>query len=73
VCVYSRLIIVYYSFTGIATHYIPSERLAALEDRLIDLETSEHEIIQRVLEKFVEKKPVEKIGFEKEIRATIDR
>jgi 3-hydroxyisobutyryl-CoA hydrolase len=44
-----------------------------LEDRLIDLETSEHEIIQRVLEKFVEKKPVEKVGFQREIRETIDR
>lgn len=60
-------------FTGIATHYIPSSRLAALEDKLIDLETSEHEIIQKVLEKFVEKKPVSKIGFQKEIRETIDR
>lgn len=64
---------IHFSYTGIATHYIPSERLAALEDRLIDLETSEHEIIQRVLEKFVEKKPVEKIGFQREIRETIDR
>lgn len=61
------------SFAGIATHYIPSSRLAALEDRLIDLETSEHEIIQRVLEKFVEKKPVEKIGFPKDVRESIDR
>jgi 3-hydroxyisobutyryl-CoA hydrolase len=40
---------------------------------LIDLETSEHEIIQRVLENFVEKKPVTKIGFQKEIRETIDK
>lgn len=62
-----------FSFTGIATHYIPSSRLAALEDRLIDLETSEHEIIQRVLEKFVEKKPVSKIGFQADIRQAIDR
>ncbi|KAI7893736.1 ClpP/crotonase-like domain-containing protein [Mucor mucedo] len=60
-------------FTGIATHYIPSSRLAALEDRLIDLETSEHEIIQRVLEKFVDKKPVSKIGFPADIRQAIDR
>lgn len=60
-------------FAGIATHYIPSSRLAALEDRLIDLETSEHEIIQRVLEKFVDKKPVDSIGFPKDIRESIDR
>ncbi|KAI8098371.1 ClpP/crotonase-like domain-containing protein [Gilbertella persicaria] len=60
-------------FTGIATHYIPSSRLPALEQRLIDLETSEHEIIQRVLENFVEQKPVDRIGFQKEIRQCIDR
>ncbi|KAI8083585.1 ClpP/crotonase-like domain-containing protein [Thamnidium elegans] len=60
-------------FTGIATHYIPSSRLAALEDRLIDLETSEHEIIQRVLEKFVEQKPTDKIGFNMDTREIIDR
>jgi 3-hydroxyisobutyryl-CoA hydrolase len=48
--------------------------LAALEDRLIDLETSEHEIIQKVLEKFIDKNPKsEKIGFQREIRETIDR
>ena len=40
---------------------------------MIDLETSEHEIIQRVLETFVEQKPVEKIGFKIETRMTIDR
>lgn len=61
------------SFSGIATHYIPSSRIPALEDRLIDLETSEHEIIQRVLEKFVEPKSVSKVGFQKEIREVIDR
>ncbi|CEI93040.1 hypothetical protein RMCBS344292_07284 [Rhizopus microsporus] len=60
-------------FSGIATHYIPSSRIPALEDRLIDLETSEHEIIQRVLEKFVEPKSVNKVGFQKEIREVIDR
>ncbi|CEG78158.1 hypothetical protein RMATCC62417_12804 [Rhizopus microsporus] len=60
-------------FSGIATHYIPSSRIPALEDRLVDLETSEHEIIQRVLEKFVEPKSVNKVGFQKEIREVIDR
>lgn len=62
------------SFTGIATHYIPSERLPALEERLIDLETSEHEIIQKVLEKFIDKKAkTDKIGYQRDIRETIDR
>lgn len=44
-----------------------------MEDRLIDLETSEHEIIQRVLEKFVEQKPTDKIGFKMDTREIIDR
>ncbi|KAI8986011.1 ClpP/crotonase-like domain-containing protein [Pilobolus umbonatus] len=60
-------------FTGIATHYIPSSRLAALEDKLIDLESSEHEIIHQVLEMFVDKKVVDKVGFKTETREMIDR
>ncbi|KAI9473579.1 MAG: ClpP/crotonase-like domain-containing protein [Benjaminiella poitrasii] len=61
-------------FAGVTTHYIPSSRLAVLEDKLVDLETSEHEIIQKVLEKFVDKRSnIEKVGFQKEIREKIDR
>ncbi|KAI8337730.1 ClpP/crotonase-like domain-containing protein [Chlamydoabsidia padenii] len=60
-------------YAGIATHYIPSSRLPALEERLIDLETSEHDIIQRVLEKFVELPPAKKIGFPQSVRNSIDR
>ncbi|KAI8328492.1 ClpP/crotonase-like domain-containing protein [Chlamydoabsidia padenii] len=60
-------------YTGIATHYIPSSRLDALEDRLIDLETSEHDIIQRVLEKFVDPLPAKRIGFSQSVRESIDR
>ncbi|KAL0074792.1 ClpP/crotonase-like domain-containing protein [Phycomyces blakesleeanus] len=60
-------------FAGIATHYVPSSRLSALEDRLIDLETSEHEIIQRVLEEFVDPVATDKIGFTPVVRETIDR
>ncbi|OBZ87067.1 3-hydroxyisobutyryl-CoA hydrolase, mitochondrial [Choanephora cucurbitarum] len=60
-------------FAGIATHYVPSSRIQALEQKLIDLDISEHEIIQRVLENFVEPKPVEKIGFQKDTRQIIDR
>ncbi|KAI7857287.1 ClpP/crotonase-like domain-containing protein [Circinella umbellata] len=60
-------------YTGIATHYIPSVRLPALEDRLIDLETSDHEVIHRVLEEFVEPVPTDKIGMQQSMRKTIDR
>ncbi|KAG0743323.1 hypothetical protein G6F57_000490 [Rhizopus arrhizus] len=60
-------------FSGIATHYIPSSRISALEEKLIDLESSEHEIIQRVLEKFVEQKPVKYVAFQKDAREIIDR
>ncbi|CAO3682635.1 unnamed protein product [Rhizopus stolonifer] len=60
-------------FSGIATHYIPSVRIPTLEEKLVDLESSEHEIIQRVLEKFVERKQVQNVGIQKDIRQTIDR
>ncbi|KAF9431693.1 hypothetical protein BGZ76_011828 [Entomortierella beljakovae] len=38
---------------GIATHYVPSERLAALEDRLSELETDNHDVINMAIEDFV--------------------
>ncbi|KAJ3157862.1 hypothetical protein HDU89_000241 [Geranomyces variabilis] len=38
---------------GIATHYIPSERLPALMSRLAELETDELEVVNSVLEEFV--------------------
>ncbi|TPX56211.1 hypothetical protein PhCBS80983_g04687 [Powellomyces hirtus] len=38
---------------GIATHYIPSERLPSLMARLAELETDELEVINMVLEEFV--------------------
>jgi len=39
-------------WTGIATHYIPSERLAALEDRLAEVETDDFAKVNAVLEEF---------------------
>lgn len=61
------------SYTGIATHYVPSARLNALEERLIDLETSSHEIIHRVIEEFVEPLSEKKTGFAQDVRNIIDR
>ncbi|KAI8393958.1 ClpP/crotonase-like domain-containing protein [Radiomyces spectabilis] len=60
-------------YAGIATHYIASDRVPALEDRLIDLESSDHDIIQQVLENFVEPVPTAKVGYAAEIREVIDR
>ncbi|KAF9918909.1 hypothetical protein BX616_004418 [Lobosporangium transversale] len=40
-------------YAGIATHYVPSERLTALEDRLSELETDNHDVINMAIEDFV--------------------
>ncbi|KAG0202184.1 hypothetical protein BGX28_005206 [Mortierella sp. GBA30] len=40
-------------YAGIATHYVPSERLAALEDRLSELETDNYDVINMAIEDFV--------------------
>ncbi|KAG0356182.1 hypothetical protein BGZ54_000814 [Gamsiella multidivaricata] len=40
-------------YAGIATHYVPSERLPALEDRLSELETDNHDVINMAIEDFV--------------------
>ncbi|KAI9322483.1 ClpP/crotonase-like domain-containing protein [Dichotomocladium elegans] len=60
-------------YTGIATHYVPSGRLGALEERLTDLETSDHEVIHRVIEEFVEPLSPEKTGLAQAQRDSIDR
>ncbi|KAG0255484.1 hypothetical protein BG011_005094 [Mortierella polycephala] len=49
----TRLIGIDTVFAGIATHYVPSERLAALEDRLSELETDNHDVINMAIEDFV--------------------
>ncbi|KAL1936353.1 hypothetical protein VTP01DRAFT_487 [Rhizomucor pusillus] len=60
-------------YAGIASHYVPSVRLPALEDRLIDLEISDYEIIHRVIEEFVEPPTTDSSAFSHEIRDIIDR
>lgn len=37
---------------GIATHYVPSERLSALEDRLSELDLLDHDVVNQALEEF---------------------
>lgn len=61
------------SYAGIASHYVPSVRLPALEDRLIDLEISDYEIIHRVIEEFVEPPTTDSSAFSHEIHDIIDR
>jgi 3-hydroxyisobutyryl-CoA hydrolase len=42
-----------FSLSGIATHYVPSQRLSHLEDRLSELESDDHEVINAAIEDFV--------------------
>lgn len=39
-------------YAGFATHYVPSERLPALEDRLNELDSSEHDVVNQAIEEF---------------------
>jgi 3-hydroxyisobutyryl-CoA hydrolase len=57
----------------VATHYVPSDRLEQLEDRLSDMESSDHEVINMVIEVYSTLTDTKKIGFEQETRQIIDR
>ncbi|RUS28909.1 ClpP/crotonase-like domain-containing protein, partial [Jimgerdemannia flammicorona] len=62
------------SHAGIATHYVPSSRLQALEDRLAELETSDNEVINMAIEEFVgEFDPHYKYPLSGNVRRSIDR
>ncbi|CAG8724109.1 18757_t:CDS:2, partial [Racocetra fulgida] len=39
--------------SGIATHYVPSQRLPLLENRLSEIECDDHEVINAAIEEFV--------------------
>ena len=62
-----------HSYAGVATHYVPSERLEQLEDRLSDMESSDHEVINMVIEEYSTLTDTKQIGFEQEMRQIIDR
>ena len=63
-----------HSFSGIATHFVPSERLPHLEDRLSELESDDHEVINAAIEDFVEKpEPNYRYALGGQIRESIDR
>jgi 3-hydroxyisobutyryl-CoA hydrolase len=60
--------------SGIATHYVPSQLLSNLEDRLSELESDDHEVINAAIEDFVaepEKNHIYSLGGD--IRKAIDR
>lgn len=62
-----------FSFAGIATHYVPSDRLAALEDRLSELETDNHDVINMAIEDFVSEPTYDHKYALSENRDVIDR
>ncbi|CAG8762774.1 1872_t:CDS:2, partial [Racocetra persica] len=41
------------NLSGIATHYVPSQRLPLLENRLSEIECDDHEVINAAIEEFV--------------------
>nr|CAG8480222.1 11886_t:CDS:2 [Entrophospora candida] len=45
--------------SGVASHYVPSQRLQQLEDRLSELESDDHEVINSAIEEFVSEPPKE--------------
>ncbi|CAG8503292.1 10539_t:CDS:2 [Ambispora leptoticha] len=60
--------------SGVATHYIPSERLPYLEERLCELESDDHEVINAAIEDYVAEPDNEtRYSLSGDIRNSIDR
>ncbi|KAG2185507.1 hypothetical protein INT44_002300 [Umbelopsis vinacea] len=61
-------------FAGIATHFVPSSRLEALETRLSEIESSDHDIINTAIEEFAaDHDPEVQFSLGGETRKAIDR
>ncbi|KAH8549208.1 ClpP/crotonase-like domain-containing protein [Umbelopsis sp. PMI_123] len=61
-------------FAGIATHFVPSSRLEALETRLSELESSDYDIINTAIEEFAaDYDPEVRFSLAGETRKAIDR
>ncbi|KAG2232708.1 ClpP/crotonase-like domain-containing protein [Thamnidium elegans] len=61
-------------YSGVATHYVPSSRLAALESRLSELDNATHDMVNSAIEEFsaeLENEPT--FSLTGETRAAIDR
>ena len=62
------------SWCGIATHYVPSERLPALEKRLAELDTSDRQLIHQAIEEYTgDVSPSANKFFGKDERTVIDQ
>jgi len=59
-------------YAGIATHYVPSNRLQALETRLSELETQNFDVINDAIEEFTEVENSESFVLNADIRKSID-
>lgn len=61
-------------FAGIATHFVPSSRLEALETRLSELESSNYDVINSAIEEFsADYDPEVKFSLGGESRKAVDR
>jgi 3-hydroxyisobutyryl-CoA hydrolase len=61
-------------FAGIATHFVPSSRLEALETRLSEIESSDYDIINTAIEEFAaDYDPEVRFTMGGETRKAIDR
>ncbi|CAM0138627.1 unnamed protein product [Umbelopsis sp. WA50703] len=60
-------------YAGIATHYVPSNRLQALETRLSELETKNPDVINDAIEEFTEVESANSFILDADIRKNIDR
>ncbi|KAI8393877.1 ClpP/crotonase-like domain-containing protein [Radiomyces spectabilis] len=61
-------------FSGIATHFVPSSRLEALEARFAELDNADNEMVNNIIEEFAaEYDPNVRNTLSGEVRKTIDR
>lgn len=61
------------SYGGIATHFVPSNRLSELEARLSELETSNLDVINDAIEEFTENDTTESFILDPETRKSINK
>jgi 3-hydroxyisobutyryl-CoA hydrolase len=62
-------------FSGIATHFVPSSRLEALEARLAELENPTHDMVHHAIEEFAIERDHTPVTYtlHGEDRKTVDR
>ena len=64
----------FFSYSGVATHYVPSSRLPALEARLSEIDNPTHDIINTAIEEFSAEMDQElEFSLGGDVRAAIDR